>query len=121
MKVAAGQIVPLGYGKYFRADRIVGLAPIEEGRGPGQRTRVYVDGVAEPVTASRSDGAILRDMVQSPRDVIRAQEQSQLLRDILDTIDELDPVLRSIIRDQAKWDLNRLAERIRDVVGGEGE
>ena len=29
MKVEPGLMVPLGYGKYFRSDRIVGLEPIE--------------------------------------------------------------------------------------------
>lgn len=120
MKVIAGRIVPLGYGKYFRSDRIVGLEPIEEGRGPGQRTRVYVEGVAQPLVASRSDGAILRDMVAPGDAGARAAEQHQLLADIMDTIEALDPVLRSIIRDQAHWDLNRLEERLRDTLSGEG-
>jgi hypothetical protein len=40
MNIEAGRMVPLGYGKYFRSDRIVGLEPIEAGRGPGQRTKV---------------------------------------------------------------------------------
>jgi hypothetical protein len=42
MNIEAGRMIPLGYGKYFRSDRIVGLEPIEEGRGPGQRTNVYL-------------------------------------------------------------------------------
>jgi hypothetical protein len=32
MRIAKGHIVPLGYGKYFRADSIVGVEPLE-GRG----------------------------------------------------------------------------------------
>ena len=46
MKVVPDHIVRLGYGKYFRSDYIVGLEPVEEGRGPGSRTRVYVEGIA---------------------------------------------------------------------------
>lgn len=121
MKITAGQIVPLGYGKYFRSDRVVGLEPIEEGRGPGRRTRVYVEGVAEPLVASRSDGAILRDLVAPSDAGARAAEQRQLLSDILDTVEGLNPVLRSIIRDQAHWDLNRLEERLRDTLGAEAD
>ena len=34
MKVVPDRIVPLGFGKYVRADRIVGLIPIEDDRGP---------------------------------------------------------------------------------------
>lgn len=117
MKVVPNHIVPLGYGKYFRSDRIAGLEPIEEGRGPGRRTRVYVEGGAEPIVASRSEGAILGDLVEPAEGVPRAEEQRQLLHDLLDTLTGLDPVLRRIVRDQAGWDLDRLEERIRDVVG----
>ncbi|HEX7010454.1 MAG TPA: hypothetical protein VF184_10755 [Phycisphaeraceae bacterium] len=117
MRIARHLIVPLGYGKYFRSDSIVGLQPVEEGRGPGKRTQVYIQDLPHPIIASRSEGAILRDLVQSPQEVTRAQEQRELLTDILDTIEELNPVLRSIIRDQAKWDLDRLEERIREALG----
>lgn len=113
-------MVALGYGKYFRSDSIVGLEPIEEGRGPGRRTRVFIRDLSEPIIASRSEGAILRDMVESSKEITNIREQHELLTDILDTIDEVDPMLRSIIRDQGKWDLDRLEERIQDTLSGEG-
>jgi hypothetical protein len=116
MKIEPGQMVPLGYGKYFRSDRIVGLEPIEEGRGPGQRTRVYIEQLATPIVASRSEGAILSDMVEMPKEITKIREQRELLSDLVDTISEINPLLRSIIRDQGKWDLDRLEERIRDVL-----
>jgi hypothetical protein len=116
MKIEPGVMVPLGYGKYFRSDRIVGLEPIEEGRGPGQRTKVYIEKLAAPFIASRSEGAILSDMVEMPREITKIREQRELLSDLLDTISEINPLLRSIIRDQGKWDLDRLEERIRDVL-----
>ena len=62
MKIEKGIMVPLGYGKYFRSDSIVGLEPVEEGRGPGKRTKVYIEHLATPLIASRSEGAILRDL-----------------------------------------------------------
>jgi hypothetical protein len=116
VQVLSGQMVPLGYGKYFRSDSILGLEPIEEDRGPGRRTRVYVDACDDPLIASRSDDAILRDLTGAPREMARGREQYQLLSDILDTVSEINPVLRSIIRDQGKWDLGRLEERIRNVL-----
>lgn len=119
MRIEKGVMVPLGYGKYFRSESIMGLEPIEEGRGPGKRTRVFVQGVSEPVIASRSDGAILRDMVEMPQEIIRVREQHQLLADILDSIGDINPMLRSIIRDQGKWDLDRLEERIKELLTGE--
>jgi hypothetical protein len=55
-------MVPLGYGRFVRADEIVALLPIENGRGSGRRTHVHVAGLASPIVASRSEGAILADM-----------------------------------------------------------
>jgi hypothetical protein len=57
------RMVALGYGKFVRADRIFAVVPIEQGeRGDGRRTYVHVDGVAEPLVASRSERAILADV-----------------------------------------------------------
>ena len=119
MKAESAAMVALGYGKYFRSDYIVGLVPIEEDRGPGRRTYVFVQGQREPFVASRSEGAILRDMNENPEGFWRSQEQSQMLADILDTVEGIDPMLRSIIRDQGHWDLNRLEERIRETLSEE--
>jgi hypothetical protein len=118
MYAEEGRVVPLGYGKYFRADYIVGLEPIEdeEGRGPGRRTRVFVAGQSNPIIASRSDGAILRDMIGSPRDITAAGEQRELLADILETIRDIDPMLRRIVHEQGSWDLDRLERRIADTL-----
>jgi hypothetical protein len=56
-------MVPLGYGKYVRADEIVALVPIEDGdRGDRRRTFVHTEGLLEPIVASRSEKAILADM-----------------------------------------------------------
>jgi hypothetical protein len=121
MRIETGIMVPLGYGKYFRSDTIVGLEPLEEGRGPGKRTTVYIENLSTPIIASRSEGAILRDMVEMPREVTKTREQHELLSDILDTISDINPLLRSIVRDQGKWDLDRLEERIREVLREEPE
>ncbi len=56
-------MVPLGYGKFARADRIYALVPIEGSeRREGRRTFVHVDGLAEPLVASRSERAIMSDV-----------------------------------------------------------
>jgi hypothetical protein len=58
-------MVFLGFGKYVRADRIYALEPLGEGeRGHGRRTRVWVEGIAEPLVASRTERTILHDMGQ---------------------------------------------------------
>jgi hypothetical protein len=56
-------MVALGYGKFVRADRIYALVPIEPpDRGDGKRTLVHVEGIAEPLVASRSEAAIAQDL-----------------------------------------------------------
>lgn len=58
-------MVALGFGKFARADRIFALERIVgEERREGRRTRVWIDGVADPLTASRTEVTILRDMGQ---------------------------------------------------------
>jgi hypothetical protein len=58
-------MVFLGFGKYVRADRIYALEPIRgDQRGGGKRTLVWVEGIAEPVVASRTERTILHDMGQ---------------------------------------------------------
>ncbi len=55
----------LGFGKFARADRIYALEPIESvERGSGRRTRVWVEGIAEPIVASRTERTILHEMGQ---------------------------------------------------------
>jgi hypothetical protein len=58
-------MVFLGFGKYVRADKIYALEPLApEERGSGRRTRVWVDGIPEPIIASRTQRTILLDMGQ---------------------------------------------------------
>jgi len=57
------RMIPLGYGKFVRADRIFAVVPLEPGdRGDRRRTYVHVEGIAQPVVASRSERAILADV-----------------------------------------------------------
>jgi hypothetical protein len=57
------RMVSLGYGKFVKADRIYALVPLEpDERGDGRRTYVHVDGLEQPIVASRSERAILADV-----------------------------------------------------------
>ena len=57
------RLVSLGYGKFARADRIYALVPMDpKDRGDGRRTYVHVDGMDEPIVASRSERAILAEI-----------------------------------------------------------
>ena len=56
-------LIPLGYGKFVRADRVYALVPLEgRARGDGRRTLVHVEGIDEPLVASRSERAIASDV-----------------------------------------------------------
>ena len=56
-------MISLGYGKFVKADRVYALVPIEsDERGDGRRTYVHVDGLDQPIVASRSERAILMDV-----------------------------------------------------------
>ena len=56
-------MVFLGFGKYARADRIYALEPITGAeRGSGRRTLVWIEGIPEPVVASRTQETILEEM-----------------------------------------------------------
>lgn len=59
-------LVPLGYGKFVRPDRVFALVPLEGAeRGDGRRTLVYVEGVEDPIVASRSETAIAGDLAEA--------------------------------------------------------
>ena len=116
MKIERNTMVALGYGKYFRSDSIIGIEPIEDERGPGKRTKVYIEGHSRPIIASRSEGTILRDLVEAPTELTQTRERTELLRDILETVADIPPMLRSIIRDQGEWDLDRLESHMKDVL-----
>ena len=59
------RMIFLGFGKYARADKIYALEPIRgDDRGGGRRTRVWIEGVPDPVIASRTERTILSEMGQ---------------------------------------------------------
>ena len=77
-------MVFLGFGKYARADRIYALEPIRgDERGGGRRTHVWVEGVPDPIVASRTERTILHDMGQD------AAGDSQLVDQALELAERL--------------------------------
>jgi hypothetical protein len=60
------RMVFLGFGKYVRSDRIFAIEPLRhEDRRSGARTRVWVEGIEDPIVASRTERAILAEMGQA--------------------------------------------------------
>jgi hypothetical protein len=99
------RMVFLGFGKYARADKIYAIEPIrDKDRGHGRRTLVWVEGVAEPIVASRTERTILADMGQD------SALRKPLLDDALDLAERLAEQSQSGRVDLA--DLGRRARRL---------
>ncbi len=116
MKIQSSVLVHLGFGKYVRSDQVTALIPVEEDRGPGRRTFVYLEGQSNPLTASRSEDTIVRDLVQEPSEVIHARQQQEILQDLLQNLSKVNPTVRRISRDEGGLDLEQLERRIRQLV-----
>jgi hypothetical protein len=118
MSNGAPRMVFLGYGKYVRGDRIYALEPIaREERGGGRRTLVWVDGIAEPITASRTERSILSEMGQGG--VLRsalADEALAYARDVADAAERVGPMMRTSIKSESGLDLDTLARRARRLL-----
>ncbi|HEX5467702.1 MAG TPA: hypothetical protein VFW80_01490 [Gaiellaceae bacterium] len=105
MADGAPKMVFLGFGKFARADKIYALEPLRgDERGEGRRTRVWVEGIGEPIVASRTERSILAEM--GLRDAGRVQ-----------ILDEAVKLAERIVEDAAKGrvdlgDLDRRARRL---------
>jgi len=99
-------MVFLGFGKWARADRIYALEPLQGGeRGHGRRTRVWIEGVPDPVIASRTERSILHEMGQD------AAATSPVLDEALELAERLAEAV-----DQGRVDLGDLGRRARRVL-----
>ncbi|MFO8172688.1 MAG: hypothetical protein R6T96_00300 [Longimicrobiales bacterium] len=116
MEIKQGRMVHLGYGKYWRSDEIVGLCPIETNRGPGRRTEVYVATREEPLVVSRSEQSILSDMGTAPRREFRAEEARGLLSELLEDLRDVNPVLRRMLENEVRLNLDIWERRIRSLI-----
>ncbi|MFN2628712.1 MAG: hypothetical protein ABR569_08765 [Gaiellaceae bacterium] len=100
------RMVFLGFGKWARADKIYALEPIVgEARGGGRRTRVWVEGIDEPIVASRTERTILHDMGQD------ADGASPVLDEALDLVERL-----AAAAGEGRVDLADLGRRARRVL-----
>ena len=108
---AEPRMVFLGFGKFARADRIYALEPLRgDERGDGRRTRVWVEGITEPLVASRTERTILHDMGQD------AAAQVPILDDALDLAERLAKAVEDGRVDLG--DLGRRARRLLDASTG---
>jgi len=95
----------LGFGKYARADKIYAIEPIrDDRRGHGRRTLVWVEGVTEPIVASRTARTILHEMGQS-------SDGTPLLDQALDLAERVAEQTQ-----QGRVDVNDLGRRARKLL-----
>jgi hypothetical protein len=99
------RMIFLGFGKWARADRIYLLEPIEGAeRGHGRRTRVWLEGVPDPIVASRTERTILAEMGQDG-------SVSPVLDEALDLAERLANAV-----EEGRVDLGDLGRRARRVL-----
>ena len=111
MDVKRGRMVFLGYGKYWRSDAILGLMPIEDDRGPGRRTNVFIEGRPEPLVASRTEQAILEDMGATDSG-FQLQALREATSELLEALHEFSPVLRRALENEHHFDVEKWEHRL---------
>lgn len=121
MEVKKGVIVALGYGKYFLSDNIVGFVPIEENRGPARRTFVYIEGITDPVVASRTEATILRDMTREGPGAVEAAMALELVERIHSDLQHVGPMLRRSIREECGLDFDDIDRRIKELLTADAD
>lgn len=99
-------MIALGFGKYVRSDRVFALEPLRgDERGDGRRTRVWVEGIRDPVIAARTERTILHDMGQE------AVADAPLMDDALDLASRL-----AAAAEAGRVDLGDLGRRARRLL-----
>jgi hypothetical protein len=84
MANGTNRMVFLGFGKYARADKIYALEPLTgDDRGGGRRTRVWIEGVPDPIIAGRTERTILHEMGQE------AAANTQIVESALDLAERI--------------------------------
>ncbi|MEG3072090.1 MAG: hypothetical protein RQM92_15665 [Candidatus Syntrophopropionicum ammoniitolerans] len=78
---------------------------------------VFVEQMPNPIIASRTEQAILENIVQTPKEVLGAQAALEILRDLLEDINQVGPMLRKSIKKEAALDLEQFERKIREILG----
>jgi hypothetical protein len=106
MADGAPRMIFLGFGKYVRADKIYALEPLGPGeRGHGARTRVWVEGIPEPIVASRTERAIVAAMGGTPG------AENRLVDEALDLAQRVADAA-----EQGRFDVGDLGRRARRLL-----
>jgi hypothetical protein len=105
--VTEPRMVSLGFGKFARSDHIYALEPLlGDERGDGHRTKVWVEGIKDPIIAARTEVTILRDMGQEA-----VATEAPLIDEALDLASRL-----AAAAEAGRVDLNDLGRRARRLL-----
>jgi hypothetical protein len=112
------KMIFLGFGKYVRADRIYALEPLRgDERGGGRRTRVWVEGIPEPLVASRTERTILLEMGLKGEAVTPLVDDAlELARRVAEDAEKVGPLLSRSIKAEAGVDFGDLGRRARRLL-----
>ncbi|MDP8911837.1 MAG: hypothetical protein M3M94_07220 [Actinomycetota bacterium] len=112
------RMVFLGFGKYARADKIYAIEPLRgDERGGGRRTRVWIEGIADPIVASRTERTILLEMGANADSVAPIVSEALALAERLaEDAEKVGPLLARSIKAEAGLDLPELGRRARRLL-----
>ncbi|MPZ74305.1 MAG: hypothetical protein GEU74_13940 [Nitriliruptorales bacterium] len=113
MRIQTGQLVALGYGRFVRSDEVVAVEPIVEERGPGRRSLVWVRGLTEPLVGSRSEGAVVDDLVTPAEEAARMRDLRSALERTAAALESVPLVLRRVIEQETGVNLNSVVDDAR--------
>ena len=117
MRIERDQLVSLGYGYYVRSDAVTAVEPVVEGRGPGKRSIVWVQGVPTPLIGSRAEDTVARDLVTSPSDeMAQSREVFAALERVTDALEEVPAVLLRAVEQETGLNFAELAAQSRQIL-----
>lgn len=121
LRIAKDQLVPLGYGKFIRADAIQAVIPMEgHDRKPGCRTRLLIEHPEKEVVASRSETSIVRDMIDQEVEITMSVEVGPYIKfvdDLYDALNEIGPSLRQLLAETAGYRVDATLDQINQLRG----
>ena len=101
----------------MRSDDVIAVEPITDGRGPGRRSLVWMRGIPDPLVASRSEGAIVDDLVTPIEEATRMRAQRTALQRLVGVLDAISPGVRRILSEETDTDIDELLEQSNRVLG----
>lgn len=114
--IQTGQLVSPGYGKYARSDDVEAVEPITEERGPGRRSLVWVNGITEPLVASRAEASVIDDLVTPAEEAARMRELRATLESIVVALDRVPSLMWRVTEEETGTDVKHLVKDARRVL-----